>query len=227
MIPAHVVPDRALRLAHRGDWRVAAENTLPAFLAALAIPACDGLEFDVRAAADGVPVVCHDETLDRVQGRPERVDAMQSGALVDLGVPTLEDVLRAVGRRPFLDVELKGDPGPAVVEVLAAGRGPELHNAVVSSFDHAALEAIARRAPTWPRWLNTVSLDEATIADARALGCRGVSVEWRALDAAAVGRATSAGLEVAAWTVRRRSTFDRLARLGLVAVCVEGAALDG
>lgn len=218
---------RTLRLAHRGDWRHAPENTLPAFLAALAIPACDGLEFDVRAAADGVPVVCHDETLARVQGRPERVDSMPSEALERLGVPTLEEVLRVVGRRPFLDVELKGDPGPGVVEVLAAGRGPKLHNAVVSSFDHFALEAVARRAPTWPLWLNTDDLDGTVVSDALALGCRGVSVQWRALGDASVARARAAGLEVAAWTVRRRSTFDRLARLGVVAVCVEAAALDG
>ena len=42
---------RTLRLAHRGDWRRAPENTLAAFLAALAVPGCDGLEFDVRAVA--------------------------------------------------------------------------------------------------------------------------------------------------------------------------------
>lgn len=219
--------ERTLRLAHRGDWRRAAENTVPAFLAALAVPACDGLEFDVRAAADGVPVVCHDETVSSVEGWPDRVDALRSDALGDLGVPTLEDVLLAVGRRPFLDVELKVDPGPAVIEVLAAGRGPELHNAVLSSFDHAALEAVARRAPTWPRWLNSVSLDDAVVEAALALGCRGVAVQWRALNVRSMARAASVGLDVAAWTVRRRPTFDRLARLGLVAVCVEAGALDG
>jgi glycerophosphoryl diester phosphodiesterase len=124
-------------------------------------------------------------------------------------------------------VELKVDVGYAVVEVLAAGRGPALHDAVVSSFDRVALEAVARRAPNWPRWLNTDALDDATVAEALALGCRGISVEWRALDPVSVGRARSAGLEVAAWTVRRRATFDRLAGLGVVAVCVEAAALDG
>lgn len=218
---------RTLRLAHRGDWRSARENTIAAFEAALAVPACDGLEFDIRAAADGVPVVCHDETLLRVHGRPDRIDSLSSMELVDLGVPTLEDVLRVAGRRPFLDVELKVDPGPVAVEVLAAGRGPELHNAVISSFDRAALEAVGRRAPSWPRWLNTRTLDEATVEAATALGCRGVSVEWHALEAASIARARSAGLEVAAWTVRRRSTFDRLERLGVSAVCVEAAALDG
>jgi glycerophosphoryl diester phosphodiesterase len=193
----------------------------------LAGPSCDGLEFDVRAAADGVPVVCHDETLLRMQGRSERVDALSSTALFDLGVPTLDDVLRVAGRRPFLDVELKVDPGPVVVEVLAAGRGPELHNAVISSFSRAALQAVGRRAPTWPRWLNTTALDGPTVAIATALGCRGVSVEWHVIDGEGVRLARDAGLEVAAWTVRRRSTFDRLDRLGVVAVCVEASALDG
>ena len=60
-----------LRLAHRGDWRHAPENTIPALLAALQVPACGGLEFDVRLSADGVPVLLHDETLERVQRRPE------------------------------------------------------------------------------------------------------------------------------------------------------------
>jgi glycerophosphoryl diester phosphodiesterase len=218
---------RTLRLAHRGDWRRLPENTIPAFLAAIALPACDGLELDVRLAADGVPVVCHDATLARVQGRPERVDAMPSAALGNLGVPTLEEVLRVVGRRPFLDVELKVDGGPRFVEVLAAGRGPALRGAVVSSFDREALAGVAHRAPTWSRWLNTIALTEATIRVAVELGCRGVAVEWHALDRAAVQRAQAAGLDVAAWTVRRRPTFDRLARLGVVAVCVDGPALDG
>ena len=216
---------RALRLAHRGDWRRATENSLAAFEAALANPACDGLEFDVRAASDGVPIVCHDETLLRVHGRPERIDELPSSKLFDLGVPTLEDVLRVAGRRPFLDVELKVDPGPIVVEVLAAGRGPHLRNAVISSFDPAALAAVGRRAPTWPRWLNTRILDDATVSSAQTLGCRGVSVEWHALDAVSMGLAHKARLDVAAWTVRRRSTFDRLERQGIVAVCVEAAAL--
>ncbi len=218
--------ERTLRLAHRGDWRRAPENSLAAFAAALAIPACDGLEFDVRPAADGVLVIYHDETLARLHGRPERVDGISSASLAELGVPTLADVLKLLGRRPFLDVELKCDPGPAVVEVLAAGRGPYLARAVVSSFEPLALETVARRAPAWSRWLNTETLDARVIAQAVALGCRGVAVEWRALDRGSVSRARAAGLDVAAWTVRRRSTFDRLAHLGVVAICAEAAALD-
>lgn len=218
---------RTLRLAHRGDWRVAPENTLAAFRAALDHPGCDGLELDVRLSADGVPVVCHDPTLERTRGLPERVDAVSAERLGHLEVPTLAEVLALVGRRAFLDVELKVDGSPALVEVLAAGRGPELHNAVVSSFEPTALDSVAHKAPAWPRWLNTVALDAGAVTAATSLGCRGISAEWHSLDSGTVSLATAAGLTVAAWTVRRRATFERLAGLGVAAICVEAAALDG
>lgn len=218
---------RPLRLAHRGDWRHAPENTIAAFLAALAIPACDGLEFDVHAAADGVPVVIHDDTLDRVQGVPGRVDRLSAERLGQHGVPTLEEVLAAIPRRAFLDVELKGDPGRAAVDVLTAGRGPALERAIVSSFEVATLERVGRLAPSWPRWLNVEDLAPQTIGIAVELGCQGISAEWRSIDRRSVARVRAAGLDLAGWTVRRRPTYERLARLGVQAVCVEAAALDG
>ena len=217
----------ALRLAHRGDWRRAPENTIAAFLAALDVPGCDGLEFDVRAAAGGVPVVIHDETLDRVQGVTGRVAGLSPQELAIHGVPTLEEVLAAVPRRAFLDVELKGDPGRGAVDVLTAGRGPALERAVVSSFQPATLERVGRLAPSWPRWLNTVDLGPSTVAAALELECRGIAAHWRAIDARSAAAVQEAGLELAGWTVRRRPTYARLERLGVVAVCVEAAALDG
>ena len=220
------LPARPLRLAHRGDWRQAPENTVVALLAALALPGCDGLEFDVRRAADGTPVLLHDETLERVQGQPGRADEHLPVDLAQHGVPTLANALNAIGPEAFLDVELKGDPGPAVIEVLEAARGPGLENAAISSFDFAALERIGSARPAWARWLNADDLRESTLTRARQLGCRAVSARWTAIDAHAVARARAVGLDVAAWTVRERPVFDRLASLGVVAVCVEDAALD-
>ena len=88
-----------LRLAHRGDWRVAPENSLAALVAATRIPACDGVEFDVRLSRDGTPVLLHDETLRRVQRRPERVDSLDVGTLADAGIPTLAQVLDVLPAR--------------------------------------------------------------------------------------------------------------------------------
>jgi glycerophosphoryl diester phosphodiesterase len=217
----------ALRLAHRGDWRVAPENSLAAMTAALAIPACDGLEFDVRGSADGVPVLLHDATLTRVQGLDANVGDLTAAALASHGVPTLADVLAAVGPEPFLDVELKGEPVPAVVAVLEAARGPHLEHAVVSSFEAGTLAWLAARRPSWPRWLNAMSLAGLWIGTARELGCAGISVEWSAIDPAGLARAAEAGLEVAAWTVRDLPTYRRMEELGVIAICAEAEALDG
>ncbi len=81
--------------------------------------------------------------------------------------------------------------------------------------------------PGWPRWLNASDLSPATLSLAVGLGCRGVSVLWGAITPARVRAARSAGLDVAAWTVQRIQTFDRLGRLGVIACCVEGPALSG
>jgi glycerophosphoryl diester phosphodiesterase len=217
-----------LRLAHRGDWRQAPENTLEALVAAMTVPGCDGVEFDVRLSRDGVPVLLHDETLARVQGRTARVDALTAAELAGHGIPELEAVLRVLPATAFLDVELKGDDhGEATAAVLRAARGDAPPRAVVSSFEGPTLVAMADRLPGWTRWLNAEDLSPATISLAMGLACRGISVLWGAITPATIRAAGAAGLDVAAWTVRRRATWDRLAQLGVVAACVEAAALDG
>ena len=221
-------PNRALRLAHRGDWRVAPENTIAALLAAIAVPGCDGVEFDVQLSGDGVPVILHDETLTRVQRRHERVDRLTAAECGAAGVPTLASALAALPAGAFLDVELKGEAhGDATAAVLRAARGDAPARAVVSSFDPPSLVAMADRLPGWARWLNTEDLAPATLSLALGLGCRGVSVEWGAITAPRLRAARDAGLDVAAWTVRRQSTFERLERLGVIGCCVEAGALDG
>lgn len=219
---------RTMRIAHRGDWRVAPENSLGALQAAVRLPTCDGVEFDVRLSADDVPVLLHDETLARVQDRADRVDALSAAQLGAFGVPTLSAVLGALPRRAFLNVELKGqDHGDATAAVLRAARGETGERAVISSFQPIALAAMARHLPGWKRWLTTWNLAPATLELALDMGLEGVSVHWGGLTHASVSPARAVGLEVMAWTVRRRITFDRLAGLGVIACCVEGTALDG
>ena len=217
-----------LRLAHRGDWRRAPENTMAALLAALRVPGCDGLEFDVQLASDGTPILLHDDTLQRVQGRPERAADLTADALAGLGVPSLAAVLAAVPRTAFLDIELKGEQELAAVEVIAASRsaGRLLSRAVVSSYEAENLEALASVQSGWARWLNVADLEPASIAVAVELGCAGVSADWRAIDPGSAARVAAAGLDLAAWTARRTSTYRRLAGLGVVAICAEAAALD-
>jgi glycerophosphoryl diester phosphodiesterase len=224
---------KTLRLAHRGDWRAATENSLAAMQAAVVVPGCDGLEFDVRSSFDDVPVLLHDATLARVQRVPLSCSTLTAAQLAVHGVPALGEVLAAIGCDPFLDVELK-EPVKGAIDALELERGrtddngqPELRNAVVSSFDAPVLGWLRALRPTWPRWLNSYDLAPASVTMATDLGCTAISVEWHAIDGDGVARATAAGLGVVAWTVREAADFERLEQLGLLAICAEGAALDG
>ena len=220
------VPPCASRTAVTGG---APENTIAAFLAALDVPGCDGLEFDVRAAAGGVPVVIHDETLDRVQGVAGRVADLTPD---DAGAARRADARgRAPGdpRRAFLDVELKGDPGRGAVDVLTAGRGPRSRTGrrvVVRAGDaragrtaRAAVAALAERRSTSrrrrsPRRADRVPRDLRRVAgDRRAVDRRG-----RATPASRSRRGRSGAVRrMPAWSVwessrsasrRRPSTAD-------------------
>ncbi len=106
--------------AHRGGAALWPENSLRAFREALALGA-DLLEFDVHLAADGVPVVIHDASLDRTTEATGAVGERPAaeltrlrlrgpdGAVTAERLPTLDDVLAVVSpSRAGLLVEVKG-----------------------------------------------------------------------------------------------------------------------
>lgn len=111
-------------LAHRGGTlergdRVYPEATMPAFREAAKRDFV--LEFDVHVTSDGVPVVIHDDTLDRVVGEdcPHRGRAIRELTLAQVRecrvegqlIPTLAEVL-ALAERTGSDVspEIKNTP---------------------------------------------------------------------------------------------------------------------
>jgi glycerophosphoryl diester phosphodiesterase len=112
-------PGRILRIAHRGASRHAPENTLAAFSIAID-QGIDAIEFDVRLTRDGVPVVLHDDRLDRTTDGRGPVAAASFAAVrrLDAGswfdprfrgerVPTLAEVLDCAGDRCGVNIEMK------------------------------------------------------------------------------------------------------------------------
>jgi glycerophosphoryl diester phosphodiesterase len=212
---------KTLTLAHRGDWTGVPENSLAAFRAAARRPDLDGVEFDVRAARGGTPVVIHDADLGRVQGVRRAVGDLTVEELGAAGVPTLQAVLEVLPDRMFLDVELKEDVGVAVVPLVARLRGDPPRNVVISSFRPEILRTVRDAAPTWPCWLIHRGFDAEVLRTAVALGCRGLAIEWPALDPAGVDAVRRAGLQLATWTVEDRSTLHSIGRLGVDAICID------
>ena len=215
-----------LRLAHRGDHRHWIENTAGALIEACRLPGIDGVEFDIRHAADGEPVVLHDRSLDRAFGLPLIAGDVPVIELMRAGVPHLADMLALLPPDAFLDIELKEPATAATIDAILRSRGHGLELAVVSSFEPSVLAAVRARQPHWPIWLNAVTLHRPSIGIARALGASGIAARWPSVSPAAVHEAAADGLTVAAWTVTRRPTRARLERLGVAAVVVEGAALE-
>lgn len=90
--------------AHRGRSAAQAENSLPAFRAAIAL-GVDGIELDLRTTRDGELVVLHDPTLDRTVRRRGRIANL-----------TMTEI-RALPRRPDGSAAV-----PVLAEVLALAR---------------------------------------------------------------------------------------------------------
>ena len=146
--------------AHRGASAEAPENTLAAFRRALEVGA-DGIELDVHLSADGVPVVIHDDTLERTTDGSGPVAAQSRAGLarLDAGawfapefsgeeLPTLQATLLLLAGRLRLNLEVKAArAGMAVFDLL---RHFPQADAVISSFDYGLLARLRRSAPELP-----------------------------------------------------------------------------
>ncbi|HEY9786881.1 MAG TPA: glycerophosphodiester phosphodiesterase [Candidatus Obscuribacterales bacterium] len=74
---------RPLVIAHRGASASAPENTIPAFVRGIADGA-DIVEMDLHLTKDGVPVVCHDATVDRTTNGKGFINALTLGEIKKL-----------------------------------------------------------------------------------------------------------------------------------------------
>jgi glycerophosphoryl diester phosphodiesterase len=128
-----------LAFAHRGGAAVGDENTSAAFARAVEL-GYRYIETDTHATADGVPVIFHDPTLDRMLGRSGRVRDVRWAdlAVVRVGgavvVPKLEDVLDAWPQVRF-NVDVKSDQAvePTLGAVRRTGAGRRVLLASFSS----------------------------------------------------------------------------------------------
>ncbi|WP_254768964.1 glycerophosphodiester phosphodiesterase [Salinilacihabitans rarus] len=208
----------ALLFAHRGFASVAPENTVEAV--AYAAPRADGIEVDVRRCGSGELVCVHDERLDRLAGRPDRVDEVDWEILRDLAVADtdatvarLDAVVAATPDDVVLNVELK-ERGLAadVLDALADRDGP----ALVSSFDPDALAAVRERDPTVPLAVVCRSGVGEALAAADALDCAAIHPRGElCFRTAVVPRAHRRGLAVNAWTADSRVESLALALTGV------------
>lgn len=149
--------------AHRGASGHAPENTMPAFRLAYELGA-DGIELDVQLTKDGIPVVIHDETVDRVCDGSGMVKDYTLEELQKLNankhfpaygrveIPTLEEVYDFVVATDMLvNVELKTNVisyEGMEERILKLAEEKGLSDRIVySSFNHYSVKNIKEMAP--------------------------------------------------------------------------------
>ena len=157
---------RTLNFGHRGASREAPANTLVAFLRAAELGA-DGVELDVHLSRDGHVVVIHDFGLeattdghglvrDRTLAELKALDAGSwfGPAFAGERIPTLQEVIDAVGQRLVLNIELKsqgGEEDGLVRAVLGlVERNGLLGRVIVSSFNRRAIRRVRELDPRVP-----------------------------------------------------------------------------
>lgn len=215
-------------IAHRGlHSETAPENSIRAFEAA--VEAGYPIECDVRLSADGVPIVFHDDRLDRLTdgtGPLGDVDAAQLTEYTlldgDERIPRLETLLDVVdGTVPIL-VELKNTNRPGALEsAVTACLDSYEGKFAVQSFNPLVVAWFRRHRSAWPRGQLSGFSDRQNAGLLRRTVMNRllpnvytrpdfVSYAHENLPYPPVGRSRERGTPVLAWTVRTEAHLERV-----------------
>jgi glycerophosphoryl diester phosphodiesterase len=211
-------------VAHRGCPEAAPENTLTAFQRALDLGA-DAVELDVRLTADGVPVVYHyfylhqlttlsGAIFNRTWAELRQAQFRNAAGEIDsaAAIPTLDEVLDALGGSIGLEVELKG-PEPEAVAAVAwvlSNHLQALERLEVTSSEPMLLERMRQFLPDVPgdlliprseAWMDSDIVAYMALQRGCLAGARAVHLHPSQLSQESVDFIRRGGLEVHTWDV--------------------------
>lgn len=233
--PRSWVPPRVI--GHRGAAGYAPENTL-AGLRAAAMLGVAMVEFDAKLTADSVPILMHDDTLERTTGGTGTVRAAPWSAVRDLDagawfgpafagerVPTLVEALGealALGLR--VNIELKPCPGrERETALLALDSARTIWPAdhpppLISSFAFDALAAACEAAPDWPRGYLIDEEPDALNEQMAAVGAAILGINHAHATPQRIAGYRAFGLPILAYTVNDAAHALELFSWGIAAV---------
>jgi glycerophosphoryl diester phosphodiesterase len=210
--------------AHRGASQTHSENTLEAFAEAVRLGVA-GVELDLHATQDGVPVVIHDASLARTAGIDVNVPEIQFGLLreVALSVPRFTEVLDMVGDALHFDLEVKQKGiEPLVLETL--DQYPSARWSI-SSFDWTVLDSFRELNEQADLWLLSAAFGQDLVDRARSLRASAAALYAPSITQQVIESAHDAGLRVMAWTVNDPDRARQLEGWGLDMLCTDAPHL--
>lgn len=223
-----------LVMGHRGAAALAPENTLAGIRRAAASGA-RWVEVDVMLTADDVPVLFHDDKLDRTTGLSglmartpyEAVGRLDAGSWFDRRfsaerIPSLAAACELLLElRLSANIEIKPSKGreietaQATLAELSRCWPAAAPAPLISSFHTECLEIARRLKPAWPRAFITLRVPRNWRALLANLECASFHVYWKRLSEKQARRIKAAGYALACFTVNDPALALRLRRWGV------------
>lgn len=196
-------------IGHRGVPDLP-ENTIAGFEKALE-QGVDAIELDVRESGDGQLVVVHGSVVG-----DHSVKATPYGDFKDapegFTIPLFEDVLKAFGKKTFLDIELK-HAGFEEKAVELIGKYCKAEKTMVSGFDTESLNRVHELLPELQLgFIYNRTQDEESRHNSPV---DVVIPQFRLASRQLIEEVHDEGLKVWAWTVNEEDEIKRLATLGV------------
>jgi glycerophosphoryl diester phosphodiesterase len=208
-------------VAHRGYSAKHPENTLSAFKAALDHK-FSHVELDVHLSRDGVPVVIHDYSVDRVtnhSGLVRDFTVAELQQMVVFGterVPTLDEALSLLRGEVTIMIELKQAghyyPGLEHRVLAALKRTDTYHQALVISFDHFSVARLRELDSKIQLGLTSTSAMPYVFEFMSATGCSHLGVPTKMLTPEYDEMIVDRGYTVGPWMVDTAEEMNFIAK---------------
>lgn len=228
-------------ISHRGANKVAPQNTLDAFKKSVQYKA-DGFETDVHMTKDGIPVICHNYTVDKTSdGKGEIASrTLEQLKKLDFGsyfhhsfrgtkIPTLEEFLNLSERANLkvLNIEIKSPKNKDYIiadKIIEAVKSHNLYDKLlISSFDPDLLVYIKDIAedcktgllysPDKPITYKRILGKEIDFA--KSIGTDALHPHQLFVTEKLVDAAHENGLQVNPWTVNKEKDMKKLLSFGV------------
>lgn len=217
-------------IAHRGASKYAPENTMPAFQLAYEMKA-DGIELDVHLTKDDIPVIIHDERIDRTTNGKgfvrdytfnelEQLDAGTwfSNKYTGTTIPSLDELLQWIHQKPLaLNIELKNNkydyPHLETIVYKMIADYQLINRTCFSSFNSTSIERMRKINDQGEIALLTSKKRNDLIDYAESLGANAVHVSQHLIKPRLVKYAHQHAMPIRAYTVNKPISLIRMRQI--------------
>jgi glycerophosphoryl diester phosphodiesterase len=220
-------------IAHRGASKYAPENTMEAFRLAYDLGA-KIIECDIALTADEVPIIIHDDTLDRTTNAKGSISLYNWAYIRDLDagswfshqylgakVPRLDEVIAFLQTHPcMINFELKSVVSQQIPIMLERvlecfNQLPNTDNLLISSFQFEILQAFHAKAPHIKLAGLSMKCQPAMIEKAYNLTCTQFSVSGSACTQKCIDMIHESGMKAGVFTVNQMDLYQQFKSFGV------------